>query len=215
MRIIGGAWRGRRLAGPLGPGLRPSADRVRQALFDMLWHAAWGGAAVLEGIVVLDAFAGTGALGIEALSRWAARAVFFEPEQKARAVLAANIAACRAGSRSLVLAADAYRPPAGQECGLVFLDPPYGSADLPQALAALQVAGWIAPQALVVAETAAAGSLPDLGERLAERRHGLARLSIWRATSYTAGPIRRKARVGADQVPRRSGGARIARTKGR
>ena len=80
MRIVAGAWRGRRLNAPVGQETRPTADRVRQSLFDMLMHAPWGGRSLLDGAVVLDAFAGTGALGLEALSRGAARAVFFEQD---------------------------------------------------------------------------------------------------------------------------------------
>jgi 16S rRNA (guanine(966)-N(2))-methyltransferase RsmD len=90
MRIIAGAWRGRALAAPPGLATRPTADRVRQSLFDMILHAAWGGRAVLEGAMVLDAFAGTGALGLEALSRGAESAVFFERDRAALAALRAN-----------------------------------------------------------------------------------------------------------------------------
>ena len=95
MRIVAGAWRGRTLVAPPGAATRPTADRVRQALFDMLLHAPWAGRDAIEGAVVLDAFAGTGALGLEALSRGAARAVFIERDRAALAALRANIAACR------------------------------------------------------------------------------------------------------------------------
>jgi 16S rRNA (guanine966-N2)-methyltransferase len=124
MRIIAGAWRGRKLLAPPGAATRPTADRVRQALFDMLLHAPWGGREVVVGAAVLDAFAGTGALGLEALSRGAARATFLERDPAALAALHANIAACRAEQRATVLAADATRPPPGTPCSLVFLDPP-------------------------------------------------------------------------------------------
>ncbi len=83
MRIVAGVWRGRKLVAPLGQATRPTADRVRQALFDMLLHAPWGGRAAIEGAVVLDAFAGTGAMGLEALSRGAARGVFIESDARA------------------------------------------------------------------------------------------------------------------------------------
>jgi 16S rRNA (guanine966-N2)-methyltransferase len=182
MRIVGGELRGRRLIAPEGRATRPTADRVRQALFDILAHAPWAGVEAVAGARVLDAFAGTGALGLEALSRGAAEAVFFETDARARQALAANIAALRLTDRARVLAADATRPPHGQPCTLVLLDPPYGAENLPaRAVAALTAAGWIAPGALVVLEEAAARPVPALGVILAERRHGAARLVFFRA----------------------------------
>ncbi len=180
MRIIAGAWRGRRLAAPPGAATRPTADRVRQALFDMLLHAPWGGHAHVEGAAVLDAFAGTGALGLEALSRGAGSATFIERDRAALAALRANIAACRAGDRARLLEGDATRPPPGAPCGLVFLDPPYGEGLVPRAVTALDAAGWIAPGALILAELGRDEAVPALGELLAERAHGAARLVIWR-----------------------------------
>jgi 16S rRNA (guanine966-N2)-methyltransferase len=180
MRIVAGAWRGRALVAPPGDITRPTADRVRQALFDMLLHAPWGGREAVEGAAVLDAFAGTGALGLEALSRGAAAAMFIETDKAALAALRQNIAACKAEALCRVLAADAIRPPAGAPCGLVFLDPPYGQALVPRAVAALAAAGWIAPAALVVAECSRAETLPELGTLLAERTHGAARIGVWR-----------------------------------
>lgn len=109
MRIVAGAWRGRALVAPPGQGTRPTADRVRQALFNTLIHADWGGQSVIEGAVVLDVFAGTGALGLEALSRGASRAVFIECNEPALRALRANIASCKAQDRSRVLAVDALR----------------------------------------------------------------------------------------------------------
>ncbi len=181
LRIIGGTWRGRTLRAPPGLATRPTAERLRQALFDMLLHAPWGGR--LDGMAVLDAFAGTGALGLEALSRGAASAVFMEQDRAALDVLRANIAGCR-GAVARVVAADVLRPPPGEPCDLVFLDPPYGKALLPRALAALTLAGWTAPGARVVAEAAADEAL-DLGELLAERAHGAGKMTIWRIKPFT------------------------------
>jgi len=183
MRIIAGRHRGRRLEAPPGAATRPTADRVRQALFDMLWHAPWAGRAAVEEAQVLDAFAGTGALGLEALSRGAAMAHFIERDRAALAVLRANIAACREEARTRVLPGDATRPPrASAACRLVFLDPPYGQELVPRAVAALTAAGWIAPGALICAEVGQEEAL-DLpgGEILAERAHGAARLVCLRA----------------------------------
>ncbi len=182
MRIIAGAWRGRTLAAPPGQATRPTADRVRQALFDMLLHAPWGGRDVVEGVHVLDAFAGTGALGLEALSRGAARATFMERDRTALLALRANVAACKAADRATVLVADATLPPAStMPCGLVFLDPPYRQDLVPRALATLRAAGWIAPDALVVSETGAEEELPGSISPLATRTHGAACVTIWRA----------------------------------
>jgi 16S rRNA (guanine966-N2)-methyltransferase len=181
MRIIAGAWRGRALAAPAGQVTRPTADRVRQALFDMLLHAPWGGREVVEGARVLDAFAGTGALGLEALSRGAAHATFMERDRAALAALRANVASCGAGDHATVLVADATRPPAtGVACRLAFLDPPYGQQFVPRALAALRAAGWLAPDALVVAETAAGEELPGEISPVANRMHGAAQVTVWR-----------------------------------
>lgn len=179
MRIIAGAWRGRALSAPPGDATRPTADRVRQALFDRLMHAPWAGRAVIDGARVLDVFAGTGALGLEALSRGAAHATFLETGRAALAALRANVAACRAEGRSMVLAADALRPPPGQGCGLVFLDPPYGQGLVAPALTALKAAGWVAPAALVVAEIGRDDALPH-PDPLDDRVQGAARVLAWR-----------------------------------
>jgi 16S rRNA (guanine966-N2)-methyltransferase len=181
MRIVAGAWRGRTLAAPSGAATRPTADRVRQALFDTLLHAPWGGRDLIEGAAVLDAFAGTGALGLEALSRGAATATFLETDKAALTVLRQNVVACKAESRCRVLAADATRPPPGTPCGLVFLDPPYGRDLVARAVAALAAAGWIAPGALVIAELGRGEDLPILGAPLDARTHGAARVAVWRA----------------------------------
>lgn len=183
MRIIAGRHRGRALRAPEGAATRPTADRVRQALFDMLWHAPWGGRTVVQDQLVLDAFAGTGALGLEALSRGADHATFIEKDRAALSMLRANIAACKEEARTAILPADALRLPRAQvPCGLVFLDPPYGKGLVPKAVAALDAAGWLAPGALLVAETGAEETLDLPGfEALAQRSHGAATLHILRA----------------------------------
>jgi len=180
MRIVAGAWRGRTLTAPSGSTTRPTADRTRQALFDMLLHAPWGGRDAVVGVRVLDVFAGTGALGLEALSRGAAQASFIEHDRAALAALRVNIARLGAADRCRVLASDALAAPRGEACGLVFLDPPYGQQLVPRAVARLREAGWIAPDALLVAEIGREEALP-VPEPLAERTHGAARLVIWRA----------------------------------
>ena len=179
MRIIAGAWRGRTLQAPPGDSTRPTADRVRQALFDRLMHAPWAGRALLDGARVLDAFAGTGALGLEALSRGAAHATFIERDPTALAVLRANVAACRAEVHCTVLPADALRPPPGAPCGVLFLDPPYGAGLVPKAVTALTDAGWAGPGTLVVAEVGRDDPSPA-ADPLDDRTHGAARMVAWR-----------------------------------
>ena len=190
MRIVAGVWRGRTIEAPRSAATRPTADRVRQALFDMLAHAPW--ADPWADCTILDGFAGSGALGLEALSRGAARAVFFETDRAALDSLRANIATLGAGRRCIVVAADATDPPRPVTtqggCSLVFLDPPYGRDLIGSTLNALRRTGWIAPNALIVAECAREESHPvAAASLLAERQHGAARISVWRDGERSAG----------------------------
>jgi 16S rRNA (guanine966-N2)-methyltransferase len=186
MRIIAGAWRGKRLVAPSGDTTRPTADRTRQALFDMLAHAPWGGRDLLDGALVLDAFAGTGALGLEALSRGAAEAVFMETDRAALTALGANVAACKAEARANILAVDATRPPKGKPCRVVFLDPPYDHDLLTFSLQALRESGWIVSGTIIVAEARrSSGSKASTGAfcpgtLLDERSYGTATIMVWR-----------------------------------
>lgn len=182
MRIVAGIWRGRPLVAPEGTATRPTSDRARQALFDMLMHAPWAGRAVVADAVVLDAFAGTGALGLEALSRGAARAVFFENAAPALAALQANIARCGAAALCRVLRADATKPPLAEAAAtLAFFDPPYAAGLIAPAVTALRARGWLAADALLVVETPREAEPPGLGELLADRAIGAARITVWRA----------------------------------
>ncbi len=183
MRIIAGAWKGRALQAPPGLATRPTADRVRQSLFDMLMHAPWGGRALLEDAVVLDVFAGTGALGLEALSRGASRAVFFEKDRAALAALRANVAACGAAGRAEILARDVLRPgrAGGARATLAFFDPPYGEGLIQRSLNVLMAEGWLQPGIFVVAETGHLESVVETDRLLAQRVHGVAQLLVWRA----------------------------------
>ena len=173
-RIIAGTWKGRKLTAPAGLETRPTNTRARQAVFDILAHAPWCG---LRGAKVLDVFAGTGAYGLEALSRGAATAVFFEHSAPALAALAQNIAACGVPSR--IVPGDVLRAPPGEPHGLIFLDPPYGKNLVPQALSTLRAQNWLAPGALIIAEFGPGDEMPTPG-LLAERTHGKARVKIWR-----------------------------------
>lgn len=187
MRIVGGTHRGRILASPEGLETRPTSDRVRESVFNVLRHAKWLETRLLDGALALDVFAGTGALGLEALSQGAAEAVFIENAPAAAAACRKNIAALKEESRATLVAADALKPPprpAGTAPRtLVFLDPPYGKGWGAAALAALAAGGWLAPGAVAVMEMAKKKP-EDLSpgfDLLDERRYGVALVRFLRA----------------------------------
>jgi 16S rRNA (guanine966-N2)-methyltransferase len=188
MRIVAGKFKGRRLAAPEGRDIRPTADRTRQALFDVLEHGRpiEGGGSALVDAVVLDAFSGTGALGLEALSRGAAEATFMDSNRAALDCARANAKAL--GVVGGFILADATNPPrARQAATLVFLDPPYGASLGGPALSALRAAGWMAPGAIVSLEMSGAElskfELPEGFARIDERRYGKARILLLRVGS--------------------------------
>src|SRR5947209_2143172 len=156
MRVVGGRLRGRVLASPASSTIRPTADRLREALFNILLHAY---ADPVSGARVLDLFAGTGALGVEALSRGAAFALFVDDAAAARALIRANVAALGLGGVSRIFRRDATRLGAAhplEPFSLVFLDPPYRQSLAEKALASALAGGWLTPDALIVVEEAAA-----------------------------------------------------------
>ncbi|MCU0881341.1 MAG: 16S rRNA (guanine(966)-N(2))-methyltransferase RsmD [Hyphomonadaceae bacterium] len=178
MRIIAGQWRGKVLVAPPGSTTRPTAERARQALFNRIEHADWSPG--LQGAVVLDLFAGTGALGLEALSRGATHATFVERNPAALKALRANIAACRCADRVHVVAGDASRPAyAGPLLTLLFADPPYRTGAAVLALASLPDAA-LAPDAVAIIETAHDEAVaPPSGWRLVDvRSYGAARTTV-------------------------------------
>lgn len=186
MRIVGGAHRGRALAG-VGAGdakahLRPTTDRVRESMFNLLAHGGYGDPAPPEGRSVLDLFAGTGALGFEALSRGALRASFVDRGRKALGLLKENAARLGLEAQSRILACDALSLGAakGPACDMVFLDPPYGTGMGRTALSGAIRGGWIADGALVVwEEREAPAPMPGL-TLLDSRRYGDTCVSILR-----------------------------------
>lgn len=187
MRIVGGKWRGRRLDAPKDRAIRPTRDRVREALFNILEHRRFGddGGSAIRDARVLDGFAGTGALGLEALSRGARHATFMETAPDAVRVIRRNIAALDAGGDSEVLQADCLSPPPTKRpCTLVLLDPPYGAALAEPALAALARRGWIARGAVCCIELDArdAFAAPAGFELADDRRYGATRIVILRRT---------------------------------
>jgi 16S rRNA (guanine966-N2)-methyltransferase len=187
IRIIGGKHRGRSIATPEGLGTRPTSNRARESLFNILAHASWSedGASRLVGARVLDAFAGSGALGLEALSRGAAHATFLDTDADAVRLIGENLRKLGEAANAKVVRADAARPPpsrADEACDVVFLDPPYRSGLAVPALAALADSGWLKPGAIVAVELASTEDLaPPAGfEALDERRYGAARIAILR-----------------------------------
>ena len=186
MRIVGGSLRGRRFDAPPDDTVRPTADRVREALFNRLVHGAFtgDGRSSVAGARVLDAFCGTGALGLEALSRGAQHVVFLDNDASAVACVRHNAAALGVSGRATVLQTDATNPPrATAACTLALLDPPYAGDTGAAALSALTAAGWLAPDALCVVETAAKApgpAAPDGFEVLDSRSYGTSRLAFLR-----------------------------------
>jgi 16S rRNA (guanine966-N2)-methyltransferase len=158
MRIVGGRLRGRVLAAPKSQTIRPTADRLREALFNILVHA-YGDP--VSGARVLDLFAGTGALGLEALSRGAAFALFIDDGAEARALLRENVAALGLGGVTRIFRRDACKLGMAhpvEPFSLAFLDPPYGRGLAEAALASARAGGWLTPDALIVVEEAASAA---------------------------------------------------------
>lgn len=178
MRIIAGEWRGRKLQAPAGDATRPTADRTRETLFSMLLSRLGS----FEGLAVADLFAGSGALGLEALSRGAASCLFVEQDAAAIRALRANIAALGVQMGGQVRATSVLAlGPAKAPLDLLFLDPPYGSGAGAVALDKLARLGWIGPASWVSLETAhdEAVVVKDFAIE-AERRVGKAKLTLLR-----------------------------------
>jgi 16S rRNA (guanine966-N2)-methyltransferase len=180
MRIVGGQFKGRAIAAPVGRDTRPTGDRAREAMFNILAHAPWSPG--IEGRRVLDLFAGSGALGLEAMSRGAAFALFVETDAAARGAIRDNIEALGLFGATRIHRRDATdlgMKPAGlgDPFDLVFLDPPYGKGLGEAALARLGQGRWITPDALIVLEVGAneTPSTPTF-ETLAQRNYGAAKI---------------------------------------
>lgn len=179
MRVIAGTWRGRPLVAPKGDATRPTADRTREALFSMLASRLGS----FEGLAVADLFAGSGALGIEALSRGAASCLFVEQDRAALDVLKANLSRLDARGdvrATSVMALGAAPAP----LDLVMMDPPYGTGAGAVALDKLARLGWVGPASWVSIETARDEEIVVAGFAIdATRVHGKARLTLLRRDS--------------------------------
>ena len=159
LRIAGGAFGGRTLFAPEDARVRPTSDKVRQAIFNILAHNDFGMTFSLAGARVLDLFAGTGALGIEAISHGARYCLLVDDSAESRALIRKNVEALQLTGVTKIWRRDAtdlgpMPPGSGGPFDLVFLDPPYRRNLIPPALAALAEGGWLADHALLVAETA-------------------------------------------------------------
>jgi 16S rRNA (guanine966-N2)-methyltransferase len=180
MRIIAGEWRGRPLVAPEGEATRPTSDRTREGLFSMLASRLGS----FEGLRAADLFAGTGALGMEALSRGAAHCTFVDSDRNAIAAVTANLARFGAAARADIRSQRVeHVPPPPIPCDLVFLDPPYETSLTGVALARLVDPAWVAPGGFVSVETKAGAerfAIPSCFEAAAERRFGKAQINLLR-----------------------------------
>lgn len=180
MRVVGGALRGRKLAAPRGRAVRPTSDRVRESIFDLLGvHFGCGR--------VLDLYAGTGALGVEALSRGCQSAVFVERSRAAVELIVSNLKNCELTDRGRVVSREviAFLKSSEPDCAadLVLIDPPYGKGLVPKTLRLIESGGWLAAAGVVVCETEAGLQLPeqtDALERLKQRVYGDTAISLFR-----------------------------------
>lgn len=178
MRIIAGEWGGRRLAAPVGDATRPTADRTRETLFSMLQSRL----STFEGLKVADLFAGSGALGLEALSRGAAQCLFVEQDKPAVEAIRANIAALGARDRASVQHGSVLAlGPAREACDLILLDPPYATGAAAVALDRLLRLGWIDARSWIAVETGPDETVDVKGLMVeAGRRVGKAQLHLLR-----------------------------------
>jgi len=186
MRITAGKFKGRGLTPPKDLGVRPTSDKVRQAVFNILEHKDFGFAFAIEGARVLDIFAGTGAMGLEALSRGARYCLFIDDAASSRALIRQNVEALGLTGATKIWRRDATSLGALDTLspfGLAFLDPPYRKGLLAPALAGLREGGWLSRPALVVAEMAAEDDAPttDGYAMLDDRLYGDTRVMILKA----------------------------------
>jgi len=185
MRIVAGKHRGRKLAAPDDFDIRPTSDRARETLFNMLAHSGYGdgGASPLLEARVLDACCGTGALGLEALSRGANEAVFLDRDRRALKLARKNTGDLNETDRADFIPADATMPPRAEKpCDIFFLDPPYGAGLAETILAALAGSGWLKEGAIGVVETGRADDFtPPAGFTVLKTRdEGAAKITFLR-----------------------------------
>ena len=180
MRIIGGLWRRHNLLVPAGHDIRPTSDRTRESLFNILENSGNYACWPLADATVLDIFAGTGALGLEALSRGAKQAVFIDDNAISIATVSHNLEKLQAAERATVLRRDATRPgPSVANATIVFLDPPYRSGLAEMALTALVKTGWLNLGALAIVETETKEPIIPPGEFTLVETRNCGKAKLW------------------------------------
>ena len=177
MRIVAGEWRGRQIEAPPGMGTRPTADRTRETLFSMLASRLGS----FEDLRVADLFAGSGALGLEALSRGAAHVTFVENNSAAANVIRRNLEKLRATDRASILGGSALALPRADPFDLIFADPPYAPGSGSGVVKAIADAGWLAPGGWMSVETSRDDAVDAAGLEVAATRNiGRAKLTLLR-----------------------------------
>ncbi len=182
MRIIAGQFKGRKLFTPESDAIRPTSDRTRESIFNLLMHGAYAGENII-GCHVLDLCCGTGALGLEALSRGARIATFIDKHKLSIELAKKNALHCGVTQQSFFVQADAANlPPAREAAHLVLMDAPYATPLLAPAYASLVRGGWLMPSALMVAEQERGANVPTLDGAtvIDDRQYGKARIVIYR-----------------------------------
>lgn len=184
MRIIAGNLKGRRLQSPENDAIRPTSDRTRESLFNLLMHGRFGGDAII-GQRVADLCCGTGAVGLEAISRGARAAYFVDMSKQALALAKQNALHCNVVGQCHFIPADITRlPPVSEPFALVFMDPPYAKSILPQTYASLRAQGWLSEGSLLVVEQPSRSELPTLegAELITSREYGKTAIHVWEIT---------------------------------
>jgi 16S rRNA (guanine966-N2)-methyltransferase len=182
MRIIAGQFKGRKLIPPIGDAIRPTSDRTRESIFNLLMHGAYAGDAII-GQHVVDLCCGTGAMGLEALSRGARIATFIDQDKHALELAKKNALHCGVANAAFFVQADATRlPTAREKATLVIIDAPYATPLLSPAYASLQRQGWLAPETLIVAEQSRDAAMPVLEgtQHIDSRQYGKAAVHLFR-----------------------------------
>jgi 16S rRNA (guanine966-N2)-methyltransferase len=181
MRIIAGKYKGRKLFTPEGADIRPTSDRARESIFNLIMHGSYAGENVID-CHVLDICCGTGALGLEALSRGARACTFIDQDKRSIELAKKNVLHCGANAQSHFVQADAARLPAARVAAqLILMDAPYATPLLAPTYAALKSGGWLAPHTLIVAEQSRDMATPalDSTELLDERVYGKAKVLVY------------------------------------
>lgn len=181
MRIIAGKYKGRKLFTPETDAIRPTSDRAREAIFNLLMHGKYAGQNVIDAHVV-DLCCGTGALGLEALSRGSRIATFIDQDKRSLELAKKNVTHCGANAQAHFVQADVAKlPPAREAANLVLMDAPYAAPLLPASYASLVAGGWLAPAALMVVEQGRDAAVPTLdgAALLDDRQYGKARMLVY------------------------------------